>query len=334
MAAMSTAILCALAREKIVPERDIIFAAVADEEAGSDLGAAWLVDNHPDLVRAEYALGEVGGFTMHLGKAVLYPVQVAEKGFCWLHARVRGEPGHGSLPRRDSAVIRLAAAIARLGAAQLPPHPTQTMKEFLGAAAAALKSPRALRPLLARLLSPAVAPAVLKMLPDKGLARSLGAMIANTASPTVLRAGAKTNVIPGVAECQIDGRTLPGQTSADLMRELGAVLGPDVELEIIKEGPPLVTEPAVSPLWDTISEVVARRDPGAQVVPYLMPGFTDGKQFARLGAKWYGFAPVKLPRGMKFAELYHGNDERIPVDGLRWGAETLYEVVTRFTAAR
>jgi acetylornithine deacetylase/succinyl-diaminopimelate desuccinylase-like protein len=327
MAAMSTAILCALARDKARLDRDLIFAGVADEETGSDLGAAWLCDHHPDLVRSEFALGEVGGFTMHLGKAVLYPVQVAEKGFCWMRARVRGEPGHGSMPRSDSAVVRLAAAVARLGAAQLPPHPTQVMKDFLAAAAAATGAPRFLRPLLARLLSPPV----LKVLPDRGLARALGAMIANTASPTVLRAGSKTNVIPGVAECEIDGRTLPGQTSADLIRELRAVLGSDVELEIMKEAPPMVTEPAASEMWDTIASVIEAREPGARVVPYLIPGFTDGKCFARLGARWYGFSPVKLPRGMKFAELYHGNDERIPVDGLRWGAETLYDVVARIT---
>ncbi len=295
MAAMSVAIMCQLARGKTRLDRDLIFAAVADEEAGCDLGSKWLVDNHPDLVRAEYALGEAGGFTMHLGGARLYPVQVAEKGVAWLRARVRGEPGHGSLPREDSALIRLAAAIARLGTTTLPVHVTPTMRDFLTAATA--RAPRLLRPVLARLLSPRISPAILRMLPDKGLARSLGAMLANTASPTVFRAGAKTNVIPGIAECELDGRTLPGQTTADIMRELGQILGPDVELEIIREMPPLVTEPARSPLWDTIDAVIRERDPGAQVVPYLMPGFTDGKQFARLSAKWLSFAPIKLPPG-------------------------------------
>jgi acetylornithine deacetylase/succinyl-diaminopimelate desuccinylase-like protein len=328
MAAMCTAILCAFARDGVALDRDLIFAAVADEEAGCDFGSKWLVDHHPDLVCAEYALGEVGGFTMHLGGARLYPVQVAEKGVAWLRARVRGEPGHGSMPRDDSAVIRLAAAIARLGTTRLPVHVTPTMREFLAAAAG--RAPRLLRPLLQRLLSPRITPTILKMLPDRGLARSLGAMLSNTASPTVLRAGSKTNVIPGVAECELDGRTLPGQTTADIIRELGAVLGPDVELEVIREAPPLVTEPAASPLWDTIAAVIGERDPGAHVVPYLMPGYTDGKQFARLGARWYGFSPVKLPPGLRFADLYHGNDERVPVDGLRWGTEVLADVLRRF----
>jgi acetylornithine deacetylase/succinyl-diaminopimelate desuccinylase-like protein len=330
MAAMSVALMRHLARDGRKLARDIIFAGVADEEMGSDHGAAWLVANHPDLVRAEYALGEVGGFTMVLGPMTLYPVQVAEKGFLWLRARVRGTPGHGSMPRPDSAVVRLAAAVARLGAATLPPHRTQTVSDFF--AALADRAPAALRPLLRRILSPTLAPLVLRLLPDPGAARAFGAMLANTASPTVLRAGSKTNVIPGVAECEIDGRTLPGQTSEDLMRELRAVLGPDVELEVMKEAPPMVTEPARSPLYDVISAVIGEREPHAQVVPYLIPGFTDGKCFARLGTKWYGFSPVKLPKGMRFADLYHGTDERIPIDGFRWGADVLHDVVVRFSS--
>jgi acetylornithine deacetylase/succinyl-diaminopimelate desuccinylase-like protein len=331
MAAMSVALLCALARARVRLDRDVIFAGVADEENGSDEGAAWLCAEHPDLVRAEYGLGEVGGFSMYLGGATLYPVQVAEKGLAWLRARVRGTPGHGSMPREDSAVVKLAAAVARLGATPLPPHPTRVVEEFIRAATARA---RLLRPVLSRLLSPRIAPFLLRRLPDRSLARALGAMLANTATPTVLRAGAKVNVIPGLAECEIDGRTLPGQTTEDLLAELAAVLGPDVELEVLRQAPPLVTEPVRSPLYDTIGAVVAERHPGAVAVPFLTPGFTDGKCFARLGTKWYGFTPVRLPRGLRFADLYHGHDERIPVDGLRWGAAVLAEVVTRFCRAR
>jgi acetylornithine deacetylase/succinyl-diaminopimelate desuccinylase-like protein len=328
---MSVALLRGLARAKPRLERDVIFAGVADEEMGSAMGAAWLCDHHPELVRAEYGLGEVGGFSMALGGATLYPVQTAEKGYAWLRARARGTPGHGSMPREDSAVLRLASALARLGTTPLPHHRTAVMRDFVAEAAG--RAPAALRAFLSRLLSPRVAPTVLRLLPDRGLARALGTMLANTATPTVLRAGSKTNVIPGVAECEIDGRTLPGQTTADLLRELGAVLGPEIELEVMREAPPLVTEPARTPLYELIARTIAERDPGARVVPYLTPGFTDGKCFARLGTKWYGFAPVKLPRGVRFADLFHGNDERIPVEGLRWGADVLAEVVTRFATA-
>src|SRR5262249_33814825 len=135
MAAMSASVVGALARAGARPRRDIIFAGVADEEAGSDEGASWLVAHHPDLVRAEFALGEVGGFTMYLGGLTLYPVQVAEKGYAWIRARVRGAPGHGSMPRADSAVVRLAAAIARLGSSHLPAHRTRAFEEFIAVAA-------------------------------------------------------------------------------------------------------------------------------------------------------------------------------------------------------
>jgi acetylornithine deacetylase/succinyl-diaminopimelate desuccinylase-like protein len=326
MAAMSVALLTRLARDGVVPRRDIIFAGVADEENGCDHGSAFLVDHHADLVRAEYALGEVGGFNIFVGSKVFYTVQVAEKGIAWLRAVARGVPGHGSMPREDSAVVKLAAAMARLGQTRLPPHATRVMSDFFSEVAR--HQPAMLRPLLAGALRPELVRRILRFLPDKSMARGLAAMLSNTASPTVLRAGTKTNVIPGFAEAEIDGRTLPGQTTEDLLRELGAVLGPDIELSVLRSAPPTVTEPAESPVYDAIARVIGRREPEAALVPYLTPGFTDAKFFTKLGARWYGFSPVKFPRGMRFGDLYHGNDERIPVDGLAWGTEVLAEVVS------
>jgi acetylornithine deacetylase/succinyl-diaminopimelate desuccinylase-like protein len=332
MAAMAVAIFTRLARERVPLERDVIFAAVADEEAGCDHGSRFLCEQHPDLVRAEYAIGESGGFTLHLGKTSFYPIQVAEKGICWVRARVRGEPGHGSMPRDDSAVIKLARAVARLGDEPMPVHLTPYVRDFVEAVAE--RQPRPLRPLLGRLLHPAIAPHLLKLLPDRSLARSFGALLSNTASPTILRAGAKVNVIPGLAEVDIDGRPLPGQSQADFLRELRAVLGPDVDLEVLRWAPGTVTEPIASPLYDTISACVLAREPDAVVVPYMIPGFTDAKYFTSLGARWYGFSPVKMPRGLRFADLFHGNDERIPVDGLVWGTNVLMDVVRRFAGVR
>jgi acetylornithine deacetylase/succinyl-diaminopimelate desuccinylase-like protein len=328
MAAMCVATMARLAREKTPLSRDIIFAGVADEEAGCDEGSAWLCREHTDLVKAEYALGEGGGFTLRLAGRTLYPVQVAEKGLLWLKARVRGEPGHGSMPREDSAVVKLSAAIARLGARALPMHPPAVIHEFFRQAFA--KAPALVRALVPRLLDPRVAPALLRFLPDKSVSRALAALLSNTASPTVLRAGNKTNVIPGVAECEIDGRILPGQTADDLLRELREVMGPDVELETLRTTPPMETQPIASPLFDNIVRVMADHAPDAQVVPYLLPGFTDGQYFSRIGARWYGFAPVRLPEDLRFADLFHGNDERIPVDGLRWGTGVLFDLVQRF----
>lgn len=328
-AAMSIALLTRLAREGIKLDRDVIFAGVADEEAGCEFGSGWLCDEHPELVRAEYAIGEGGGFNLHLGGRRFFTVQVAEKGFCWVRARVRGEPGHGSMPRSDSAVFKLAAGIARL-AKGLPPHRTRVVSEFLAGVASA--QPAALRPLLGALTNATVMTRLTRLLPDASVGRALGAMLANTASPTVVRAGAKTNVIPGVAEVEIDGRTLPGQTDAAFLEELGAVLGPEFELEVIRSLPPVETEPVSSPLYDQILTVLAEREPDAVAVPYMIPGFTDAKSFTRLGARWYGFAPVRLPPGMRFADMFHGHNERIPIDGLRWGTEVLTDVVCGFAA--
>jgi acetylornithine deacetylase/succinyl-diaminopimelate desuccinylase-like protein len=159
------------------------------------------------------------------------------------------------------------------------------------------------------------------------------AMLSNTASPTILRAGRKINVIPGLAEAEIDGRLLPGQSVESFLAELRAILGPQVELEVDRAEPPTVLDPYESPLYSTILSVLQAREPDAVIVPYLAPGFTDAMYFARLGIKWYGFSPVKLPRGMRFGDMYHGHNERVPVDGLRWGTEVLFDVVQRFTAA-
>ncbi|MCA9530979.1 MAG: M20/M25/M40 family metallo-hydrolase [Myxococcales bacterium] len=331
MAAMSLAILARLAREGVTPKRDLIFAAVADEEAGCRYGSLWLCDNHRSLVESEFAIGEGGGFNLFVAGKSFTTVQVAEKGVAWIKARVHGQPGHGSMPREDSAVIRLAEAVARLGRQGLEPHATPVVRDFVAALAA--RQPAGVRQLITTLLRPSLAAPVLKRLPDASVARALRAMLENTASPTVLRAGAKTNVIPGVAEVEIDGRMLPGQSVDDLLRELRAVLGEEFELEVMHTLPPVVTEPRGSDLYDTICAVVGEREPDSPVVPYLLPGFTDAKAFTSIGARWYGFAPVKMPREIRFADLFHGHDERIPVEGLAWGTEVLAEVVTRFITA-
>jgi acetylornithine deacetylase/succinyl-diaminopimelate desuccinylase-like protein len=327
MAAMITAILRRLAHDGTRLRRDVIFAAVADEEAGCDLGSRFLVEQHRSLVEAEYAIGESGGFSLHLGDTTFYPIQVAEKGFCWVRARITGEPGHGSMPRRDSAITRLGEALTRLGEAQLPLHATSHVRDFLDALRA--QQPALVQPLIKLLARPALLARVTRLVPGASVARSFAALLANTASATVVRAGNKTNVIPGLAEFEIDGRTLPGQTDEDLLRELRAVLGPDVELEVMTSAPPVVTEPVASPLYDIISRQVLAREPDAVVVPYMIPGFTDAKYFTRTGARWYGFSPIKIEKGsgIKFADMFHGHDERIPVAGLAWGVEVLDAVV-------
>ena len=327
MAAMCTAILRRLAATETVLDRDIIFAAVADEEAGCDLGSRFLVENHRDKVEAEYAIGESGGFSLHLGETTFYPIQVAEKGFVWIKARITGEPGHGSMPRRDSVISKLGAALTKLGDAAMPVHDTKYVTEFLDAVRS--RQPGVIQPLVKLLARPQLLSRITRLLPGVSVARSFSALLSNTAAATVVRAGHKTNVIPGSAEFEIDGRTLPGQTEDDLLRELRAILGPEVELEVMKSAPPVVTEPVASPVYEIIKRRIELREPHAAVVPYMIPGFTDAKYFTQMGARWYGFSPVKIEKasGIKFADMFHGHNERIPVAGLAWGTELLDSVV-------
>lgn len=326
MAAMSLATIVAL---KNVPlDRDVIFAAVADEEAGSNHGALYLVQRRPELVSAEYVLGEGGGHTLHVGRRQICPIQVAEKGICWFELTAHGEPGHGSMPHPENAVVKLARAIERLGEVRLPPHVLPVVQQFLEE----LAGPAA--PVIPRLLTPRLANHLLAVLErvDPSRARGVGAMLRNTVAPTMLAAGAKVNVIPSKASAHIDGRVIPGQTIAQFLDEIRAVIGPELEITVHEqhEG---VTFSSDTPLYDAIQQKLSKHAPEATVVPYMVPGFTDAFAYARLGATCYGFAPVKLPRELDFAKMFHGHDERIPVDGFLWGTDVLCELVRDFCAA-
>lgn len=333
MAAMSACVMTLIKRfhaDKPL-ERDLIFAAVADEENGCALGSTYLVDDHADDVRAEYTLGEIGAFSLHLFGRTFYPMQVAEKGVCWVRAEYRGKPGHGSMPDPESAVIRLARAIEKLGKARLPMHPTEVVTRFIHGLAKELPAPQ--KHVMKRLTTPQVASLILDyLIRDPSQRRAFGALLSNTASPTVLRAGAKTNVIPGRASIEIDGRTLPGQSDAAFLEELRAALGdqPDA-LEVIHSLPAVEATPN-TPMFEHLSSVIRRNDPRGAPLPYMIPGFTDAKAYARLGSICYGFAPVKFDptHDISFTAMYHGHDERVPIEGLGWGLRTLYEAVSGF----
>jgi acetylornithine deacetylase/succinyl-diaminopimelate desuccinylase-like protein len=328
MVAMSATVLGLLARLGAPLRRDLLLAAVADEEAGCAMGSAYLVDHHPDKVRAGFALGEVGGFTLNLGRRPVYPVQVAEKGVCWLRARTRGATGHGSLPRADNAVVRLAEAVTR-ASRRLPLHPSPEVRRFV--AALADSQPRPARDLLPLLLRPRLSNLVLdRLVREPTAARGLNAVLRNTVSPTILRAGYKTNVIPGEAVAELDGRIAVGSSEQELLAELAALLGPDVELEVLRSIPPTVAPPDTE-LFEVIGAVVAEQHPGAVAVPSVTPGFTDAKYWSRLGATCYGFSPVRLePSDGTFADLFHGDDEHVPVAGFKAGLRMLADVVARF----
>ncbi|MBT8494607.1 MAG: M20/M25/M40 family metallo-hydrolase, partial [Deltaproteobacteria bacterium] len=233
MVTMSFMTLVALKRAGVELDRDVIFAGVADEEAGSHKGALFLVEEHPELVRCDYVLNEVGGHTLHFGEARFYPVQVSEKGICWFELSATGEPGHGSMPHEHNAVVRLARAIDRLGKARLPQHNTEVVDAFLRELARRSRFPN--DRLIPLLLQPALSGALLKGLGKKNpdQARGIGAMLRNTVSPTVLSGGSKVNVIPSRASVKVDGRIIPGQSVDQFLREIREVVGEDLGIEIL-----------------------------------------------------------------------------------------------------
>ncbi len=333
MAAMCATVVRLLAREKVKLSRDLIFAAVADEEAGCTHGSRFLVDHHPDAVRAEFALGEIGGFTQELNGKRLYPIQVAQKGMVWLKARVEGTPGHGSMPREDNPVVALSALLAKLTPNALPIHPTPAARRFIKAMAAC--QPFLARTLMPLLLSPLAADRLLASLPDRSVARALNALLRNTVSPTVVRGGAKTNVIPSFAEAELDGRPLPGQSQEALLEELRALMGEKVQFTVLRSLEAVETSPD-TPLFGVLADAVRRMDPEGVPVPYLIPGFTDAEPFSKLGIRYYGFSPIRFPGAPKvaFSDLYHGDNERIPVAGFEAGLEALYTAVRGWCEAR
>jgi len=332
MVAMSLMALVLMKRLKVPLDRDIILAAVADEEAGSRKGALFLVERHPELVRADYVLNEVGGHTLHLGNKRFYPIQVSEKGLCWFEIMAEGEPGHGSMPHPHNAVVRLARAIAALGNVRLPQHNTKVVEGFLRTLARGAPFPQ--NRLLPLLLNPALASTLLDAIQKINLDQAIGlnAMLRNTTSPTILSAGKKVNVIPSTASAQIDGRVIPGQTVQDFLSEVERVIGPGLRINVLEQhdGTVFGTE---TPLYEAICGVLGRHDPGCVPVPYMIPGFTDSFAYARLGATCYGFSPVRLGPDLNFTRMYHGHNERIPVEGFAWGVRVLFEVVSSFCRA-
>ena len=329
MVAMSLMTLVLLKRAGASLQRDLIFAAVADEEAGSRHGAQFLVEKHPDLVRAEYVLNEIGAYTLYQGEGVFYPIQVAEKGICWFELTAQGTAGHGSMPRPDNAVVRIARAVEALGTVRLPFHAVPVVEScFRGRAARAPARARKAVPALTR---PALARLLVRLarLQDPEQAIAVEALLRNTASPTVLSGGQKVNVIPSTASVLVDGRMLPGQTVAAFLAEVQRVVGDDLKVRVLEqhEGTVFRTD---TPLYEAIGRAIETHHPGAVAVPFMIPGFTDSHAYARLGATCYGFSPVKMPRGLSYTSLYHGHNERIPIDGFAWGLRLLVDLVGEF----
>ncbi|WP_394551861.1 M20/M25/M40 family metallo-hydrolase [Agromyces sp. MMS24-JH15] len=296
------------------PGRDLVVAFFADEEAGGSFGASRLVDDRPELFAgATEAISEVGGYSITIGGQRAYLLQTGEKSLLWIRLVAHGRAAHGSRLIRDNAVTKLAEAVAALGREEWPVRLTGTTEELLGE--------------IARVLG--VDPA--ETSPDE-LALATGsasgfitATLRTTTNPTALSAGYKHNVIPDRAEALIDIRTLPGEEDLVLAR-VGELIGDDVEIEVVHRDVGLES-PTSGALVDAVRSTLAAHDPGAPVFPYLLSGGTDDKSLSRLGIRGYGFAPLRLTDDLDFPSMFHGVDERVPLDALAFGRRVLRDLL-------
>ena len=330
--AMQLAVFVALATNDASRQRDIIFAATADEETDTNQGIGILVEKHPDLLRAEYALSEFGGASVYVGSHCFYPIQTAEKGNVWMRMVARGKPGHASVPHADNAVVHLARAIDKLAKARLPMRATQTVQAYINGIADGIGGGQGIA-LRAWLDMEALHEVPLhRLINDQALAAELHAVTHNTVVPTGLRGGYKTNVIPSSVEATLDCRTVPGYDAPMLIEELRGVLGEDaqhIDFEVDSSST-AIEFPTDTPLFKLIGQTIRQHDSCGIPVPYMMTGATDAKHVARLGTICYGFSPMRVAQGEGFFDLVHGHDERVAVSALAWGVRVLYEVVREF----
>ena len=311
MDAMMLGVFRLWARHGFKPQRNFVIVFFADEEAGGIFGSRWMAQTHPEVFNnCTEAVSEVGGFSLTLssGKRI-YPIETAEKGIEWMKLTASGLAGHGSMVNTANAVTRLADAVSRIGNYRWPQRMTKTNEAFLRKVAELTGhtyDENNLEPIVKELGS---------------IARMLGATLTNTANPSMLEAGYKANVIPQTASAVVDGRTIPGYES-ELMETIKQLAGEHVLVESIVSDIPLEVDFS-GPLVEKMIAAVKSEDPEGIPVPYLMSGGTDNKALAKLGIAGYGFSPLQLPPDLDFLALFHGVDERVPVDSLKFGARAL-----------
>ena len=311
MDAMILATVRSWARTGYLPPRNILLVFFADEEAGSVFGSRWLVKHRPELFDGySEAISEVGGFSVTItGGHRLYLIEGAQKGIRWMKLTAKGDAGHGSFINNSNAVTKLGEAIARIGSYEWPQRETKIGGIFF----------RKIAELTGEVYDPANVRPLLRHIGTA--ARMLGATIQNTANPTMLEAGYKANVIPQTASAVVDGRFLPGFED-ELVATIKELAGPDVDIELLVHDISLEVD-FVGPLVDAMRNAILAEDPDGIPVPYVMSGGTDNKALSELGIVGYGFSPVKLPEDVDFFPMFHGVDERVPIDGLKFGVRVL-----------
>jgi acetylornithine deacetylase/succinyl-diaminopimelate desuccinylase-like protein len=311
--------------EKLDLPGDVILAVVVDEEALGGHGARFLVEEHAELFEGvRYAIGEFGGFSFYIGEQCFYPIMIAEKQACWMRATVRGPGGHGSMPVQGGAMARLGRLLQDLDRQRLPVHVTPPARLMFDTIASALGGPTGL--ILRGLTRPGLTDRVLGLLGERG--RLFGPLLHNTVSPTILHGSDTVNVIPSQVSVELDGRLLPGFSPDQMIAELQAIAGEDIEFEVLhfQPGP---AEPDMG-LFDTLVDILQQADPGGVPIPLLLSATSDGRLFSQLGIQTYGFLPMQLPPDFSFSGTIHGADERIPVAALDFGADAIYQLLQRF----
>lgn len=309
--AMFLAIVRSWARTGYLPPRNILLVFFADEEAGSSYGSRWLVANRPEIFAGySEAISEVGGFSVTItGGHRLYFIETAEKGIQWMEITATGSAGHGSFINPDNAVTKLSRVIARIGSHVWPQRETATGAKFF----------KKIAELTGENYDSQSATQLLKHI--GGAARMMGATVQNTANPTILTAGYKANVIPGSATAVVDGRFLPGFEN-ELEQTMRELVGADAEISVQVRDKALEVDFS-GPLVEAMSAAILSQDPEGVPVPFLMSGGTDNKALSDLGIIGYGFSPLRLPPELDFFALFHGVDERVPVEGVKFGVRTL-----------
>jgi acetylornithine deacetylase/succinyl-diaminopimelate desuccinylase-like protein len=307
------------------PPGDLILCLMADEEAGSPLGAEFLVREHAELFAGvQYSIGEFGGFTMDVAGRRFYPIMVAEKQVCWTRVTLRGPTGHGSMPVRGGAMGGLGKLLHALDRRRLPVHVTAVTRSMIEAIAADV--PAALALPLRGLLVPRLTNRLLDAFGERG--RIFDPLLHNTASATIVNGGEKINVIPDTISLELDCRLLPGFTPGDVFAELRALSGVELDFELVRHDA-VAGEPDLT-MFETLATTLRELDPGAKAIPMLLPGVTDGRFFSTLGIQTYGFLPMQLPSELPFMRLIHAPDERLPVDAVEFGTRAIGRVLERF----
>jgi acetylornithine deacetylase/succinyl-diaminopimelate desuccinylase-like protein len=299
------------------PERDLVLAFFADEENGGVFGSQYIVKTRPELFDgATEAISEVGGYSITLGGRRAYLMQTAEKSLVWIRLRARGVAAHGSRVIEDNAVTKLAVAVAALGRTEWPIRLTETTTALIRELASILGvDPETTGPDEIAIATGTAA----------GFIR---ASLRTTSNPTLLEAGYKHNVIPDVATALVDIRTLPGEED-DVLARVREIVGGDIEIEIVQQDIGLET-PFAGPLIDAAVATLRAHDPEASVLPYMLSGGTDNKALSRLGITGYGFAPLRLPEHVDFPAMFHGVDERVPLESLVFGRRVLEDLFSTY----